>query len=97
MRLIYRNSEIHPATIGGGIASIAHVFTDAHSDWVFAYCEMRDGSTFWCNKPEAKAQAPLGLMFGMSPADRWVEAIAAIPPQTRLAALQPAVNTRGAA
>lgn len=88
MRLSYRNSEIHPATEAAGIASIAHVFTDAHSGLVFAYCEMRDGSTFWCNKSEDKAAAPLNLMFGMHPAGQWIEAIATIPPQLRMAALQ---------
>lgn len=94
MRLTYRNSEIHSATAGGGIASIAHVFTDAHSGFVFAYCEMRDGSSFWCNKSEDRASATLNVMFGMSPPDRWIEAIAHIPPQLRIAALQ---KTGGAA
>jgi hypothetical protein len=94
MHLSYRNSEIHPATEGGGIASIAHVFTDAHSGLVFAYCEMRDGSSFWCNKTEDRATAALNLMFGMHPAGRWLEAVASIPPQLRIAALQ---KTGGAA
>jgi hypothetical protein len=88
MHLSYRNSEIHPATEGGGIASIAHVFTDAHSSLVFAYCEIRDGSSFWCNKTEDRASAELYLMFGMHPARRWLEAVASIPAQLRIAALQ---------
>ena len=95
MRLTYRNSEIHPAPAGPGIASIAHVFTDAHSGWVFAYCEMRDGNTFWCNKPEDRSEAPLGLMFAMLPPEPWTHAITTIPPQIRLAALQ--ASKQGAA
>lgn len=93
MRLSYRNSEIHPAATGG-IASIAHVFIDAHSGFVFAYCEMRDGSSFWCNKSEDRASAPLHVMFGMSPPDRWIDAITGIPAQLRIATLQ---KTGGAA
>jgi hypothetical protein len=88
MHLSYRNSEIHPATEGGGIASIAHVFTDAHSGLVFAFCEMRDGSSFWCNKAEDRATAALNLMFGMHPPGRWLEVVASIPAQLRIAALQ---------
>ena len=88
MRLIYRNSEVHerqaPAT---GIASIAHVFNDADSPYVFAFCEMADGSTFWCNKTEDKCQAPLGLMFGMQPAGPWIAALTHIPQNMRIAAL----------
>jgi hypothetical protein len=94
MHLSYRNSEIHPATEGRGIASIAHVFTDAYSSFVFAFCEMRDGSSFWCNKSEDRATAALNLMFGMHPAGRWLEAAATIPAQLRMAALQ---KTGGAA
>jgi hypothetical protein len=94
MHLSYRNSEIHPAIEGAGLASIAHVFTDAHSGLVFAYCEMRDGSSFWCNKSEDRATAPLHVMFGMHPAGRWLQAVAGIPPQLRMTALQ---KTGGAA
>ncbi|SDZ69503.1 hypothetical protein SAMN05518854_11285 [Variovorax sp. YR266] len=94
MHLSYRNSEIHPAIEGGGIASIAHVFTDTHSTFVFAYCEMRDGSSFWCNKTEDRSSAALNLMFGMHPAGQWLEAVARIPAQLRIAALQ---KTGGAA
>lgn len=90
MRLIYRDADIFPDPQGRGIASIAHVFTDEHSAWVFAYCEMRDGTSFWAHKFEDKSMAPLNLMFAMQPPDPWLQAVCAIPPGRRIAALQPA-------
>lgn len=89
MRLNYRNSEIHANATGPGVASIAHVFTDAHSRWVFAYCEMRDASSFWCHKYEDHSAAPVNLIFAMQPPTPWLQAVRTIPPQLRLAALQP--------
>lgn len=93
MPLNYRNSEVHPATTG--IASVAHVFTEPLSSMVFAYCEMADGSTFWCNKSEDRAAAPLHLMFGMQPAAPWIDALAQIPAQLRIAALQRGAQQHG--
>lgn len=90
MRLNYRNAEIHPDPQGRGIASIAHVFTDAHSPWVFAYCEMRDGTSFWAHKYEDQGTAPLNLMFAMQPPEPWLQAVNSIPAGRRMAALQPA-------